>query len=647
MSQSVSLMEQAAGGMIGAPRRLQETGAWRLLQIEFKCLRWTAAGKSAVPRNGGIRKSIAPHRTRKSFLSCQDQASPKFRASHSSHFQRWGCIHRITRSTHGGLVKGAATAGFPEVGLQEEVNNVGEKRSLLPDFINFLNEAWTPFHAVVVAKRLLGEAGFKQISEENEWAVEPGGRYYFTRNMSTIIAFAVGQKYQAGEGFLVVAAHTDSPCLKLKPVSAVSKSGFLNVGVQTYGGGLWYTWFDRDLSVAGRVLLRCKDGGVLHKLVKVERPILRIPTLAIHLDRSVNADGFKPNLETHLSPVLATQVKSALSIPAEEGNGAITSARKNHHSILLEVITIVDVFLPQAHAICTKKVLAGELHCQAEDIADFDLNVCDTQPSCIGGAKNEFIFSGRLDNLASSFCALQALIDACNDPEALVAESGIRMVALFDNEEHMTSRRDCFITFDTSIHNKNVYLGDFSSHRVKCKVGSESAQGAGSPTMFQAMKRITRWLARDVSTEGIVERTIRKSFLVSADMAHALHPNYPDKHEENHQPKLHEGLVIKHNANQRYATDSVTSFLFKEVAQTRGIPTQNFVVRNDMACGSTIGPILASGIGIRTVDCGMPQLSMHSVREMCGTQDVNIAYRHFRAFYELFSSIDKQLNIEN
>ncbi|KAJ7556737.1 hypothetical protein O6H91_05G096000 [Diphasiastrum complanatum] len=516
MSQSVSLMEQAAGGMIGAPRRLQETGAWRLLQIEFKCLRWTAAGKSAVPRNGGIRKSIAPHRTRKSFLSCQDQASPKFRASHSSHFQRWGCIHRITRSTHGGLVKGAATAGFPE-----EVNNVGEKRSLLPDFINFLNEAWTPFHAVVVAKRLLGEAGFKQISEENEWAVEPGGRYYFTRNMSTIIAFAVGQKYQAGEGFLVVAAHTDSPCLKLKPVSAVSKSGFLNVGVQTYGGGLWYTWFDRDLSVAGRVLLRCKDGGVLHKLVKVERPILRIPTLAIHLDRSVNADGFKPNLETHLSPVLATQVKSALSIPAEEGNGAITSARKNHHSILLEV-------------------LAGELHCQAEDIADFDLNVCDTQPSCIGGAKNEFIFSGRLDNLASSFCALQALIDACNDPEALVAESGIRMVALFDNEE----------------------------------VGSESAQGAGSPTMFQAMKRITRWLARDVSTEGIVERTIRKSFLVSADMAHALHPNYPDKHEENHQPKLHEGLVIKHNANQRYATDSVTSFLFKEVAQTRGIPTQ-------------------------------------------------------------------------
>ncbi|KAH9536021.1 hypothetical protein CY35_17G083900 [Sphagnum magellanicum] len=476
----------------------------------------------------------------------------------------------------------------------------GSKTSIVPDLLQFLNKSWTPFHATAEAKRQLLEAGFEQLCEEEEWAVQPGGRYFFTRNMSSIFAFAIGQKYKAGNGFHVVAAHTDSPCPKLKPVSAASKAGFLNVGVQTYGSGLWHTWFDRDLSVAGRVLVRRKGVGVVHELVKVERPIMRIPTLAIHLDRTVNTEGFLPNLETHLAPVLATQIKSELlasksetTSQTEGANGAMYSAKKAHHPLLLQI-------------------LAEELNCTVEEILDFELSVCDTQPSCIGGARKEFIFSGRLDNLASSFCALRALLDTCEDAASLTDESCIRAVALFDNEE----------------------------------VGSDSAQGAGSPVMFQAMNRITRWLVRETPSEGIVERTIRRSFLVSADMAHALHPNYAERHEDHHQPKLHEGLVIKYNANQRYATNTVTAFLFKEVAKVAGVPTQNFVVRNDMGCGSTIGPILASGIGIRTVDCGMPQLSMHSIREMCGTEDVDIAYNHFKAFYQIFTTIDKQLSVD-
>ncbi|XP_024535841.1 probable aspartyl aminopeptidase isoform X2 [Selaginella moellendorffii] len=467
-----------------------------------------------------------------------------------------------------------------------------EDTSILSDFLCFLNASWTPFHATMEAKKLLLDAGFLQLNEEDEWSIEPGGRYFFTRNMSTLVAFAIGQKYQTGNGFHVVAAHTDSPCPKLKPVSALSKSGFLNLGVQTYGGGLWHTWFDRDLSVAGRALVKGKDGALDHRLVQVNDPILRIPTLAIHLDKNVNTDGFKPNLETHLAPVLATKIKSELA-HSNDGNGAIYSNASVHHPILLQI-------------------LAKELQCDIEQIADFELNVCDTQPSCIGGAKKEFIFSGRLDNLASSFCALRALRDTCKDKTSLEDESSVRMVALFDNEE----------------------------------VGSDSTQGAGSPIMFEAMKRIATWLSRTSDSEGIVERTIRKSFLVSADMAHALHPNYSEKHEENHQPKLHEGLVIKHNANQRYATNSVTAFLFKEVARLAGIQTQNFIVRNDMGCGSTIGPILASGIGIRTVDCGMPQLSMHSIREMCGTQDIDTAYKHFKAFYRTFTSIDQQVSVD-
>ncbi|KAK3029252.1 hypothetical protein RJ639_039097 [Escallonia herrerae] len=382
-----------------------------------------------------------------------------------------------------------------------------------------------------------------------------------------------------GNGFHVIAAHTDSPCLKLKPKSASSKSGYLMVNVQTYGGGLWHTWFDRDLSIAGRVIVRGDDGSFSHKLVKVKRPLLRVPTLAIHLDRAVNKDGFKPNLETHLIPLLARKLEDA---SAEHKDKKIASTSKDaHHPLLMEI-------------------LSDELGCVIDDIASIELNVCDTQPSCLGGGNNEFVFSGRLDNLASSYCALRALIDSCELHGDLSTETAIRMVALFDNEE----------------------------------VGSDSVQGAGAPTMFQGMRRIVDCLARQYVGE------------VSADMAHGVHPNFVDKHEEHHRPEIHKGLVIKHNANQRYATSGVTAFLFKEVAKLHNLPIQEFVVRNDMGCGSTIGPILASGVGIRTVDCGIPQLSMHSVREICGREDVDIAYKHFKAFYRSFSSIDKKFSVD-
>jgi len=460
------------------------------------------------------------------------------------------------------------------------------------ELVDFLNNSWTHFHAVEESKKMLLAAGFTHLSECEEWDLKPGGKYFFTRNASSIIAFTLGAKFSAGNGFYCVAAHTDSPCPKLKPISASTKGGFLKVGVQTYGGGLWYTWFDRDLSVAGRVLVQRGD-TLSHELVKVPRPIMRIPTLAIHLDREVNSAGFKPNTEQHFAPVLATSIKAALDGGAEaEKEKAKDAARSPHHQLLLET-------------------LAAELGCKPEDIVDFELNVCDTQPSTVAGAKSEFIFSGRLDNLAMSFCALKGLVEASNDPAALADEEMGWMVALFDNEE----------------------------------VGSDSAQGAGSPIMFEAMRRATK-CAPGQGSEGTSSRMLRKSFLVSADMAHCLHPNYMDRHEENHQPKMHKGLVIKHNANQRYATTAVTSFLFREVAKRAGIPMQDFVVRNDMGCGSTIGPIMASGIGIRTVDVGMPQLSMHSVREMCGTDDVETSYKHFKAFFETFSSVDQLVKVD-
>lgn len=384
-------------------------------------------------------------------------------------------------------------------------------------------------------------------------------------------------------------------------MSKVVKGGILEVGVQTYGGGLWHTWFDRDLTVAGRVILKKENAGSVlysHRLVRIEEPIMRVPTLAIHLDRGVN-DGFKVNTQTHLLPILATSLKAEVNKVSSENSSVESGKKENdktgssnakHHPILLQL-------------------LASKLECEPDEICDFELQACDTQPSIVAGAAKEFVFSGRLDNLCMSFCSLKALIDATSSDSSLEEEPGVSMVALFDHEE----------------------------------CGSNSAQGAGSPVVLDAISRITDSFSPN---SKLLEKAVQRSFLVSADMAHGLHPNYMDRHEENHQPKLHGGLVIKQNANQRYATNAVTSFIFREIASKHNLPVQDFVVRNDMACGSTIGPILASGIGIRTVDVGAPQLSMHSIREMCAVDDVKYSYEHFKAFFQEFSRLDANIVVD-
>ncbi|GLC36510.1 hypothetical protein PLESTB_000156400 [Pleodorina starrii] len=463
--------------------------------------------------------------------------------------------------------------------------------------VDFLNAAWTPFHAVDEARKVLLAAGFKHLQEKDKWDVVPGGRYFFTRNATTIVAFAVGQKYVPGNGFYMIGAHTDSPCLKLKPVSKSTKSDCLMLNVETYGGGLWNTWFDRELGIAGRVLLRAPDGLITQRLVKIAKPIARIPMLAIHLQTaSERSEGFKINAQNHLAPLLATNTKAkavapqpaaaSAAKPADAGADAAAPAPERHHPLLLSL-------------------LADQLRCSPDEIVDLELHLCDTQPSVIGGACNEFIFSGRLDNLAMSFCSLTALIRSCGGGEssggggagALAEETGVRAVALFDHEE----------------------------------VGSGSAQGAGGPVMRDTITRVARALSG--GEEGAAERCLRCSFLVSADMAHAVHPNYADKHDPHHGPAMHKGLVVKYNGNQRYATNTVSASVFRELGTAQGVPCQEFAVRNDMPCGSTIGPILASSLGCLTVDVGIPQWAMHSIRETCGTDDVSYAIRHFEAFF--------------
>lgn len=470
--------------------------------------------------------------------------------------------------------------------------------------LDFLNVGVTEFHAVDAAVQRLKKAGFTELSERQEWdGLGPGGRYFFTRNASTLVAFAVGQKYEPGNGFMMVGAHTDSPCFKLKPVSKSIKSGYGMVNVEPYGGLLHHTWFDRDLTVAGRVLL--KDGDKMaHKLVKVPKPILRIPMLAIHLQRDLSTAGFNPNKQTQCTPLLATSIKQKLEAGNGSGDGAAAASPRGGGAAAVDA---ADGAAARHHSLLLR-LLAKELGCATDDIVDFELNVIDTQPGVIGGGDDEFIFCGRLDNLCMSYCSLQALIDTCGSADALADETGVRAIALFDNEE----------------------------------VGSDSAQGAGSPVMRDCITRVTQLLA--AGAEGAVQRAMRNSFLISADMAHALHPNYADKHDPDLAPRLGSGLVLKHNVNQRYATTSISATLFREVCRRAGVPTAEFAVRSDMACGSTIGPILASGLGVRTVDIGVPQLAMHSIREMCTVSDAAHGLRAFTAFFQTISELDRTVD---
>ncbi|HEY5875541.1 MAG TPA: M18 family aminopeptidase, partial [Ilumatobacteraceae bacterium] len=415
------------------------------------------------------------------------------------------------------------------------------------DLRAFLDASPSPFHAVASAVRRLTAAGFVALDERATW---PGEERGFVVRGGAVVAWrlpAGGTDPTAP--FRIVGAHTDSPCLRVKPHPDTGSEGWKQLAVEVYGGVLLNSWLDRDLGVAGQVVHA--DGRA--EIVLRREPIARVPQLAIHLDRDVNERGLVLDKQQHLSPVWGT------GVPTPGGFAA---------------------------------------HLGVPDAVSWNLSLFDVTPAAVLGGDTSLLASGRLDNLVSCWAAVDALTAAAPDsgPDISSSAGHVSVIALFDHEE----------------------------------VGSESTTGASGPILETVVERLV--LARGGDRQQL-HRALAASSCISADNAHAVHPNYPERHEPGHRPIVNRGPALKVNSNQRYATSPETAALFARACAAARVPMQTFVSRNNMPCGSTIGPITATRLGIATVDVGVPQLSMHSARELCGAEDPLHLAAALRAYF--------------
>ncbi len=426
------------------------------------------------------------------------------------------------------------------------------------DLASFLDSAVSPAHAVYEVTRRLRRANFQPLDERSAWSFQPGQRSFVTRGTGSIIAFEAGQAPPSEAGFLVIGAHTDSPNLRLRPKFGAHAQGHALLSVEPYGSPLLHTWLDRDLCIAGTLVV-AEVGPILFRCLE---PVARISSLAIHLNRDVNQQGLKLDAQTQLRATVALE------------------ASQNERSPLWTTI-LADLGKRLGRTVELNEVLA------------FDLGLFDEQGTRFVGANQELLTSGRLDNLASCHGAVTALLSAASSGAAT------RVIVLYDHEE----------------------------------VGSRSSTGAQSPLLSDVLGRIAA-AAAPLDREAFA-RALARSLLLSADMAHAVHPNYSDKHDEEHRPRLGAGPVLKINVNQCYSTDIAAMAAVENASRAANCTLQKFVSRNDIPCGSTIGPIAAARTGIRTADIGGPLLSMHSCREVMAAADIAPAIQLMKAWLEM------------
>lgn len=426
--------------------------------------------------------------------------------------------------------------------------------NLTADLLSFLDESPCNFLAVKNITDRLQLAGFSELDPASTWRLSPGDRRYVVKNSSAVFAFIVGS--DASAGFRIISAHSDSPGFRIKPnAEIVNEGGVVTLNTEVYGGPILYTWFDRPLSISGRVILRGEDP--LHpvtRLINFYRPLLTIPHLAIHYNRSVN-DGNPLSKQRDMLPVLGRVSDK------EEGKGLLT------------------------------RMVAAELRVSPDEILDFDLTLYDTTPACTFGLNDEFISSGRIDDLEMAHAALSALTASAVDAPLTPMT---RVMAIFDNEE----------------------------------TGSGTKQGAASPVLRNVLERICG------SREDFF-RAVSSSFMISADNGHALHPNYPSRQDPTNHPIPGDGPVVKINANCKYMTDARSAAVYRSVCSQAGVPCQVFVNHSDTPGGSTLGNILTSQIELEGVDMGAPQWAMHSCRETAAVADHLSAIASFRSFLSL------------
>ncbi len=423
------------------------------------------------------------------------------------------------------------------------------------NLLDFIDVSPSPWHAVASVEAQLVAFQFTKLRESEKWSLKPGGRYYVIRDDSSIIIFVIGQRALPDKGFKIVGAHTDSPGLRIKPNAATASEGLLRLGVEIYGGPILATFSDRDLSLAGRVCYQDQHNQVASKLINFVSPLLRLPNLAIHMNRTVNDDGLKLQKQTELPLILSGLAEDQLPQP---------------------------IFT---------ELLQQQAGLDAASILSWDLNVYDTQKGTFWGAKNEFYADSQLDNLASCHAALQALL---ND-SVLQADSTL-VCAFFDHEE----------------------------------IGSESNRGADGSFLSDVLRRIA--FATETNREDY-QRALAKSFLISADMAHAYQPNFPNAYEPDHKVIVNKGPVIKVNASHRYSSESISVAQFISWCEQARVPFQKYSHRCDLPCGSTIGPIASAQLGIRSIDVGNPMWAMHSIRESAGVFDHQYMIDVLRLFF--------------
>jgi len=427
---------------------------------------------------------------------------------------------------------------------------------MIDSLLSFLDASPVSFLAIARVEEQLAAAGFRRIDPSAPMpALQTGDRIYVTQNDSALFAFRIGRRRPAESGFKLICAHSDSPTFRIKPHPVIrQEGGMLKLNTEVYGSPILSTWFDRPLSLAGRVLLRSED--ILHpvaRLLHIRRPLLQIPNLAIHFTRGVS-EGMKLSKQKDMLPVLAR-----IHAPLESDD------------MLLHII-------------------AEELNVDIKEILDFDLYLYDTQPACLWGMNREFISSGRLDDLSMVHAGLQALLAAGENDMTQV-------LAVFDNEE----------------------------------TGSGTKQGAASPMLRSLLERMVR---ASGGSHDDFWRAVEHSFMVSADNAHAWHPNHPEKYDPTNHPIMGGGPAIKLNASQKYVSDADSAAVFAEICRGAGVPCQRFVNHSDLAGGSTLGNILTIQLPWRGVDIGTPIWAMHSIRESASVADHAYCIRAFQAFYD-------------